>query len=161
MEKHDFDFILFFSPCRSLNFPNLFYGGTGMLLGRDVLWLLFRKGSKARLSHLRAQTELQIGPWTVTKHICPLRPHPKCDSHTLALRFQPETLCSGKVTAAPWPAREVHSGVLAELFSPGFHPSTDFSLLAPQRAWSSAASSLCYGLSLTCPSASEAGRAAL
>lgn len=44
MEKHDFDFILFFFPCRRLNFLNLFYGSTGMLLGRDVPWLLFRKG---------------------------------------------------------------------------------------------------------------------
>lgn len=56
MEKYDFGFFFFFSffpppPCRSLNFPNVFYGSTGMLLGRDVPRLLFWKGSKARLSH--------------------------------------------------------------------------------------------------------------
>ncbi|KAK2530139.1 hypothetical protein Q9233_006524 [Columba guinea] len=54
-------------PVKSLNFPNLFYSSTGMLLGRDAPRLLFRLEGKAE--SWCAQTELQTGPWAVTKHL--------------------------------------------------------------------------------------------
>lgn len=41
---------------------------------------------------LRARPELQIGPWTAAKLVCPLQPHPSRESHPLPLHFQPKIL---------------------------------------------------------------------
>lgn len=121
MEKHGFDFYLFHpSPPRPPQEPELPKSVLQQhrdAAGKRCAAAPLSGGLEGKAESPRARTELQIGLWTVTKHICPVWPHPRCESHPLALHFQPQTLWLGKVTAASWPAREVHGGVLAELFS--------------------------------------------
>lgn len=155
-------YFIFLFPLQELEHPKSVLQQHKDAAGKRRTTAPLSEGLEGKAESLRAQTELQRGPRTVTKHICPLRPHPRCESHPLALHFQPDLARTqarslqllgrpGRHVVVSWP----------NYFHQAFTPALIFSLLVPQRASSSAVSGLCRGLSLTCPSASRVGRAAL